>query len=210
MGLTKMQMVDWLSFNIGEVLAGTFSIIHSIHLSRKIPLSISADHVDMSFVMSIGIGSGLKIISGIITTNPIAIFSGVYDLSSMSLALYFVNKASIYTDMNYFYQITVNALSGGVTGGIITKLLGPKLGENADLFHNRILRNSFAGTISGIGASCTSVLNSSATSITIGAVSGFILGDQIFDKVLNIIDGQLESFKSESCLISHYVMLLTH
>jgi len=75
LGLKTQTTIDFLSINIGKTLSGAFSIIHSVYVYKLLKSRLLKVPVLISVVM----GSGLKIAMAIIYPNPISLSSGLFD-----------------------------------------------------------------------------------------------------------------------------------
>lgn len=80
LGLSPLQAVEWLSFNIGELISVGFSIVHSARLFATIRAAVESGHVDQKTGFSALLGAVVKLGIGMTTINPLTIGVGIVDL----------------------------------------------------------------------------------------------------------------------------------
>jgi hypothetical protein len=87
LGMSTGEAINWLTVNVGDVLAGGLSLAHSWNFNKSMRLAVSARYMSKATLISALIGITIKSAVSFGQHNPIGIASALADLGSFAYGL---------------------------------------------------------------------------------------------------------------------------
>ena len=187
LGLRPMEAVNWLCFNIGDVVSGGLSVGHSTLTYIAIQNAVAAGFMPPSLAISTAVGSAIKIGLAISSTNPVSLICGVTDLGMLVWGLspaftmghgYFVKGAALNAKpiiLGGFWGAGAAAAVGGVLHGFTA--------DDWIDWRERLMKLSFAGAIGGAFGVGSSAISTNPIVISSSAVAGYVFGDWLYERI---------------------------
>jgi len=182
-GMTTGSAIDWLCFNIGDLMGGAMAVGHSYFNFHTLSTAVAAG----SLSNQMAINSLLSVISkmgmAILIPNPITFAAGLFDAGALTWAvvsiggLSAIGTASTAYGEFYISGAVAGASSALLVGGLISYLEG----RDKESWLERAKKYSLAGAIGGVCGVAVSAYSSSAAVIGGAAIGGYIVGEKIVD-----------------------------
>ena len=186
LGLRPLTAVHWLCFNVGDVLAGGLSVVHSIHNIGLMNEAVASGFLSPQLAISTALGSTIKIGFALGTTNPVSLAAGVIDLGVLVWALaptlslgqdYFVGPTGVSGS-----TIFLGAVSGAASAAAIGGALHATTEPSKSSWLERMKRITFSGAIGGALGAGISTLSANPIVISSAAVGGYVAGEWIYEQ----------------------------
>lgn len=191
LGLRPMTAVDWLCFNIGDVLSAGLSVAHSYKNFSVMRDAVDGGYMPPELAATAAVGAMIKLGFGLTTTNAVSIGSGLFDLGTMIWALhpalslgsaYFTGPAKITTT-----TILTGAVSGAATAAGIGGALHAITDDNIVTWVNRLKKMGFAGGVGGFVGVGSASVSASPVVISAAAIGGYVAADWLYDNIEDLV-----------------------
>jgi hypothetical protein len=166
------------------------SVGHSIYLTKTIQEAIESGSLDENVKYSIALSVLTKLGAGAVTTNPVTIASGLYDVGLISYSAYAApavifpgpelaaSSSALSSVKEFAKSAAAGASAAFATGGILHSFTE----TDSQSLTNRLRKIAFSGACGGLTGACVSVVATNPIAISAAAVSGYVAGEWLYER----------------------------